>query len=166
MVDFVTMLVGAGITLAEKVVFSWFENGRAKVRVSQLEQTIADLAAKEAERSKIQEAELRRITERIIKDLIADSPKLSYVKPRFHETVVSLDFDPKDPVSSNALLSDLQARIAPIARKEIAPPAPDASFEIVPPPPAEPPAKPQPARASELLRELRERITDRESPRE
>ncbi|MBF6333952.1 hypothetical protein [Nocardia transvalensis] len=181
MVDFVALLAAAGISLAEKVIFSWFEEGRTTVKVSQLEKQIAELTAKECERVKIEEHELRRVTEGIIKELIAESPRLSYVKPRFHKTVVNLDFDPKDPASSKDLMRELQGRLAGIAKKEVAMASPAeqpnigrtaaVGYEIVPPattahPPRVRAAESRHDRSAELLREMRKRITDREGGRE
>jgi hypothetical protein len=182
MVDFVTPLVAAGFSLAEKIVFSWFEEGKSNVRVSRIETAIASLSAHEAERLRLREDDLMQVTDGIIRELISAAPQLSYVKPRFQEPVVRLDFDPKSPASSNQLLRDLKVRLGEIAsKKNIVDPTaarkgvdsshqrPErASYEILPPTensPKPPESKEDRIRSSELLGELQRRISDRENPR-
>ena len=94
MVDFLTPLISAGFSLAEKIVFSWFEQGKSDIRLSRVEEAVAQLAQPEAERLRLREDDLQRVTDDILRRLIASSPHMSYVKPRFHETVIRLDYDP------------------------------------------------------------------------
>lgn len=119
MVDFVTPLLVTGFSLSRKIVFSWFEEGKSDVKLSRLEASIAELSTREAERLGLREDDLRRITDDMIKELIAGAPQLSYVKPRFRRQVVRLDFDPTNPASSNELLNDLEIRLRDLLEEKI-----------------------------------------------
>jgi hypothetical protein len=119
MVNFVTPLLAIGFSLSRKIVFSWFEEGKSDVKLSRLEASIAELSTHEAERLGLREDDLRRITDDMIKELIAGAPQLSYVKPRFRRQVVRLDFDPTNPASSNELLNDLEIRLRDLLEEKI-----------------------------------------------
>jgi hypothetical protein len=183
-VDIITPLLAAGFSLAEKVIFSWFEGGKSEVRISRLEASINELSGREAERLRLRQDDLRQITDQIIRELVAAAPQLSYVKPRFQEPVVKLDFDPKNPDSSKELLQDLRGRLTSIRQKEmasahalgqradVAVPAEGQSriYEVLPPAThdgakSEPERQRQGNRSSELLQDLLRRIAERENPR-
>jgi hypothetical protein len=178
--EFVSILVTAGVTLAEKMLFSWFEQGRSKVKISQLEATIEEMSKREAASVRVREDELRKMTRHLVNELIAESPKMTYGQPHFRGPVLNLDFDPKDPASSKQLLLDLQTRLSKIAEREKANAVPDkpqqAGFEIVPPPstagvqrglpPVQRDKPPGGELSKELLSDLERRIADRENPRQ
>ena len=118
MVDFIAPLLAAGFSLARKIVVSWFEEGKSDIKLSRLEASIVELSIREAERLGLREDDLRKITDIMIKKLIAGAPQLSYVKPRFRGSVVRLDFDPTNPASLNDLLQDLKDRLRDFFEEE------------------------------------------------
>jgi hypothetical protein len=178
--DFVTILVTTGVSLAQKILFSWFEEGRSKVKISQLEATIEEMSKHEAASVRVREDELRKMTRHLVNELIAESPKMSYGQPRFREPVLNLDFNPKDSASSKQLLHELHTRLNAIADREKKNAAPSnqqaLAYVIVPPPstPAAPPGLPPAPRdkptdgdlSKELITDLQRRIADRENPRQ
>jgi len=141
-----------------------------------MQSTIAELSKNEANRRRVRDDDLRIVTEKLLNELISSAPQLSYVKPRLQESIVNIDFNPKDPASSNSLLHDLQARLVNIAENErksgiASSSAGDRSpveYEIIPKSTDVPPTHHAPerdGRSMELLDELSRRVAERENPR-
>jgi hypothetical protein len=118
--DLGSVLISTGLSLAEKIVFSWFQEGRSRVKQDRIDRDVAELARQEAIRYRLREDDLQRVTERLLQELVAGSPQLAYVKQRLKDPVIQLDVDLKNPASSSELLQDLKARLGLIAQQEIA----------------------------------------------
>ena len=145
--DLGQLLVSAGLSLAEKVVFTWFQEGRTSVKQSKVQHEVAELAKREAVRTSLREDELQEMTERLLEKLVEESPRLAYVKAPLHEPKIKLDVDLRDARSSNELLSELRSRLGWLADQQVvlAGPAPEmpqgkdisqsegSGYKIVPP---------------------------------
>lgn len=182
MVEVVSALITAGASLAEKIISSWIERGVSKVKIARLEDQIADLSRREAERLRLREDDLAQVTDRIVKRVIRESPQLAFVKQHLHKPVISIDFNPADEASSDALLKDLRRRLKLVAEEEKVAPVADqgpsgpldndgsVQYEIVAPgdhtndrPDEDETAQ---HRSAELLAELHHRVSERENPRQ
>lgn len=116
MVDVVGTLLTAGLSLASKLIMSWVEKGRDRVKVSEVESSITREVKEEAARLRVRVDDLEQATQKMLRELVDRSPEISYSRGRlFPAPALDLRFDRHDPASSKQLLSDLRARVAAIS---------------------------------------------------
>lgn len=108
--DLATLLVASGLRLAENLILGWVKAGRSEVKVTEVDASIARGAQAEAERLRVRVDDLERETRRMMEQLVAASPELSYAKPRF-SSKLTIDYNPRDPASSKNLLAALHSRV-------------------------------------------------------
>jgi hypothetical protein len=118
-VDPITPLITAGVTLAEKIIFSWYEKGGRSVRLSELEEIVQELARHEAERQSYEWNDLRSITERLLRTVIDESPYLAMTSHPFKGRTIELVVSESAREPSGQLLVDLKQRLDRIAEREI-----------------------------------------------
>ncbi len=115
MVDVEQTLLTAGLFLASKLIMSWVEKGRDRVKVSEVESSITKEATEEAGRLRVRVDDLEQATHKMLRELVDRSPEISYSRGRLSAPALALEFNPRDPASSKQLLSDLRARVTAIS---------------------------------------------------
>jgi uncharacterized caspase-like protein len=172
MVDVAGALLTAGLSLASKLIVSWVERGRSRVRVAEVESSIAREAAEEAARLRVRVDDLERATHQMLRELVARTPQISYSRSAIGPAVLDLRFDPRDPASSKQMISDLRYRVSEISAdlmhhpqsdeardvpKVIIEPEQDSKKEEV--------VAPGKNRSAEMIEELRGKVRDAEGHR-
>lgn len=111
--DFAGPLLAAGLNLAQRLIVSWVEHGKSRVKLSEVDQSIAKEAQAEADRLRLRVDDLERATHRMLSELFHRTPQISYSRAGFPGSPsMDLQFNPRDPKSSKAMLADLKARVA------------------------------------------------------
>lgn len=173
MVEIASALVTAGLSLAQKLIMSWIERGRSRVKVAEVNSSIAKEAAQEAERLRVRVDDLEHATHQMMREIVARSPQLSYSR-RLGSAALDLQFDPRNPASSKQMISDLRARVAEISADVSPRQRPEAADEIpVPEVVVEPRVgsrseQTRPTdmnRSAAMIDELRDRVREAEDPR-
>jgi hypothetical protein len=173
MVDVAAALLTAGLSLSQKLVMSWVEHGRSRVKVSEVESSIAKESVLEAERLRVRVDDLERAAQQMMREIVARTPQMSYSRPRLGPAVLDMQFDPHNPASSKQMLSDLRLRIAEISASVAQPTAegePPALPKVtIDPDPAEDSVGQdgvgERRRSAEMIEELRGRVREAEGPR-
>lgn len=132
MVEVAGALLTAGLSLAQKLIVSWVEHGRSRVKVTEVESAIAREAAEEAARLRVRVDDLERATQQMMRELVARTPQMSYSRGRgpIGPPALDLQFDPRNPESSKQLLSDLRFRVGEISADLIQHPSQDGALDI------------------------------------
>lgn len=173
MIDVAAALLTAGLSLSQKLIMSWVEHGRSRVKVSEVESSIAKEAALEAERLRVRVDDLERAAQQMMREIVARTPQMSYSRPRLGSAVLDMQFDPHDPASSKQMLSDLRLRIAEISASVAQPTAESEAADLpkvtVDPDPAEGSVRQDGARkrrrSADMIQELQGRVREAEGPR-
>jgi hypothetical protein len=171
MVDVAGALLTAGLSLASKLIVSWVEHGRSRVKVAEVESSIAREAAEEAARLRVRVDDLERATFQMMRELVARTPQISYSRS-FTGPVLDLQFDPHNPASSKQMLNDLRFRVGEISADMIHRPQVDKAgdtprviIEPEPYPEKEEGGTAEKRRSAEMLEKLRDRVRDAEDRR-
>lgn len=167
------VLLGAGLRVVERMVFSWIERGKSQVKVSDVKSEMLATVHEEADALRVRVDDLERASREVLEHLVTDSDSLSF-KRSWAGPSIELHYDPKDAASGKQILTNLKSRLADYAE---------------PPPSSTPPdPKVQPSNSGrqahkatdglppgeelasswskDMLADLRRRVDDVENPRQ
>jgi hypothetical protein len=172
MVDVAGALLAAGLSLASKLVVSWVERGRSRVKVSEVESSIAKEAAEEAARLRVRVDDLERATAQMLRELVARTPQISYSRGFIGSASIDLQFDPHDPASSKQMINDLRFRVGEISADLIHQSQADDTkdvIKVVIEPETDPAVEydraPENRRSAKMIEDLRDKVRDAEDRR-
>jgi hypothetical protein len=172
MVDVAGVLLAAGLSLASKLIVSWVEHGRARVKVSEVDSSIAREATEEAARLRVRVDDLERATHEMMREIVARTPQISYSRGLIGPAALDLQFDPRDPASSKQMINDLRSRVGEISADLIHRPlsdkasdAPRVIIEAEPESENEKGGSPGKRRSAKMIEDLRDKVRDAENPR-
>lgn len=173
------VLLGAALRVVERLVFSWVERGKSKVKTTDVDAELLKEVRAEADRLRVRVDDLEHETRNVMNQLVAQSDSLAFTKG-FTGPALQLRYDPHVAASGKELLAELQARLHDISAdlqspqpaqpdgavsKKESSPVTDEALRDEPKSTVAPSTSEVKPTSREMLQDLRRRVSEAENPR-